>query len=177
MKRRRYLRLRERYRRRGYSFVYIDESGFEQGAGRRYGYALKGVRVYGEIAGNKRPRTSLLAAHMPSGLLEATQLWEGTCDTATFNQWLEDELAPHLNENHCVIMDNATFHKSKRTREIIRRSGALLLFLPPYSPDLNPIENDFANIKTRREYHNDGTLDDIVAAYKCPPLHSGQLSK
>ena len=61
MKRKRYLRLRERYRRRGYSFVYIDESGFEQGADRRYGYAPKGVRVYGEIAGNKRPRTSFVS--------------------------------------------------------------------------------------------------------------------
>lgn len=166
MKRRRFLRLRERYRRRGKAFIQIDECGFEQSASRRYGYAPKGARVYGEVTGKTRPRTSLLAARMPDGRLEAAQLWEGTCDTAIFNQWLEEQFAPYLDYTHVVILDNAAFHKSKETEKIIRRHGAEILFLPPYSPDLNDIEHDFANLKNNREYNNDASLDDIIAAYQ-----------
>lgn len=165
MKRRAFLRLRERYLRRGKEFVYIDESGFETEAHRRYGYAPKGQRVYGLISGHRRPRTSLLAARMNSGF-EAPFLFEGTCNTRVFNAWLEKELCPLLNENHVVVMDNVPFHKAVSSRDIIENKGAKLLFLPPYSPDLNPIENDFGNIKKRREYNQHESLDNIIAAYK-----------
>ena len=63
-------------------------------------------------------------------------------------------------------MDNAPFHKKKDIREISKRHGHSVLFLPPYSPDFNPIEQDFANIKKIRTYDNhNSTLDDIVKAY------------
>lgn len=143
----------------------MDESGFELYACRQYGWATKGQKVYGERSGNKRPRTSFLAARMPDGALVATQLWEGTCNTDIFNQWLEDLLCPLLDETCVVIMDNATFHKSLKTKKLIETKGATLLFLPPYSPDLNPIEGDFGALKKIREYNHEKSIDQIINMY------------
>ncbi len=151
--------------RRGKEFVYIDESGFEPTVTRRYAYARKGKRVYGLTSGHRRPRTSLLAARIGKRLA-APILFDGSCDTAVFTWWLETQLCPLLNDTHVVIMDNAPFHKSSKTQELIESKAATLLFLPPYSPDLNPIENDFAIIKRLREYNAHATLDMIIGAYK-----------
>jgi putative transposase len=63
-------------------------------------------------------------------------------------------------------MDNVPFHKSVKTKELIEQKGATLLFLPPYSPDFNPIEHDFANIKKRREYDSGTSLDNLIAMYQ-----------
>jgi len=164
-----YLRLRERYRRRGKEFVYIDESGFAPTVTRRYAYAPKGQRVYGLCSGHRRPRTSLLAARIGQ-TFTAPCLFAGTCNTLLFNAWLEKELCPLLNDTHVVVMDNVPFHKSPTTSRLLHRQRATLLFLPPYSPDLNPIEHDFAAIKKIREYHAHDSLDHLIATYKyCGP--------
>ena len=131
----------------GKAIIYVDESGFELYSCRQYGWAPVGEKVYGESSGNSRPRTSFLSARMPDGALVATQLWEGTCNAMISNDWLEKRLCPLIDENCAIIMDNATFHKSNKTKALIHDCGAILLFLPPYSPDLNPIENDFAALK------------------------------
>lgn len=165
LKRQAYLRLRERYRRRGKDFVYIDESGFAPAVTRCYAYAPKGQRVYGLRTGHRRPRTSLLAARIGRSLA-APFLFEGTCNTAFFNAWLAEQLCPLLHANHVVVMDNVPFHKSATTKDLLSRRGATLLFLPPYSPDLNPLEHDFANIKRLREYHEHETLDHIIKTYQ-----------
>ena len=144
----------------------MDESGFEFYSCRQYGWAPKGQKVYGERSGNKRPRTSFLAARMPDGTLAATQLWEGTCNAAIFNQWLEDMLCPLLDETCVVIMDNAAFHKSNKTKELIKSAGAILLYLPPYSPDLNPIEGDFGALKKIREFNHEKSIDQIINMYR-----------
>ena len=166
MKRKAFLRLRERYIRRGKAFVYIDECGFALEASRRHGYALRGKRVYGEVSGHKRPRPSLLAARMPDNRLEANPLWEGTCNADIFNDWLEHRLGPFIGPDHVVLMDNAAFHKSGKTEQIIRGAGATLLYLPPYSPDLNPIEHDFAALKKIREYNQKKSIDQVISAYQ-----------
>ena len=75
--------------------------------------------------------------------------FKGTCNTELFNTWLERVLLPELQQGQVIIMDNATFHKSSRTKELIEKAGCLLLFLPPYSPDFNPIEKYLANLKAR----------------------------
>ena len=142
----------------------MDESGFVPAVVRQYGRAPRGQKVHGLRPGNARPRTCLLAAQI-EGTLQATQLWEGTCDTLTFNHWLEHALCPMLSNNHVVVMDNAAFHHSPATKEFIEQAGATLLFLPPYSPDLNPIEQDFAAIKKIREFHEDETIDTIIKHY------------
>lgn len=164
-KRQAYLRLRERYARRGKTFVYIDESGFVPTVTRRYAYAPKGQRVYGLCSGERRPRTSLLAARIGT-IFTAPLLFDGSCNTALFNAWLVHELCPLLHSHHVVVMDNASFHKSAATQALIASTGARLLFLPPYSPDLNPIEHDFATLKNRREYHNQDSLDHLIQMYK-----------
>ena len=82
-------------------------------------------------------------------------LFDGGCDAACFNAWVEFYLCPRLSETDVVVFDNAKIHKTRRTRELIEASGAEVLFLPPYSPDYNPIEHDFANIKRLREYNAD----------------------
>jgi len=120
--------------------------------------------VHGLRPGNARPRPCWFAAQI-EGTLQATQLWEGTCDALTCNHWLEHALCPLLSNNHVVVMDNAAFHHSPATKEFIEQAGATLLFLPPYSPDVNPIEQDFAAIKKIREFRADETIDTIIKNY------------
>jgi transposase len=68
-------------------------------------------------------------------------------NTVIFNDWVETFLCPELKHWDIIVLDNASFHKSERTRELIETRGAKLLYLPPYSPDLNPIENYWAILK------------------------------
>lgn len=158
-----YLRLRERDVRRGKAFVYVDESGFAPTVTRHSAYAPRGQRIPGLISGH-RPRTSLLAARVGS-TFAAPVLFEGTRNTLLFNAWLEQELCPLLHARQ-VVMDNVSFHKSAKTQDLIHATGAALLFLPPYSPDLNPIEHDFATLKCLREYNEHASLDTIIKTYK-----------
>jgi transposase len=164
-KRKAYLRLRDRYRRRGQEFVYVDESGFAPTVPRRYAYAPKGQRVYGLRSGHRRPRTSLIAARIGK-TFAAPLLFEGPCNTSLFNAWLEQQPCPLLHDAHVVVMDNVPFHKSAKTQALITSTGATLLFLPPYSPDLNPIEHDCATLKRLRESHDPDPLDHLITMYK-----------
>lgn len=121
--------------------------------------------MYGLTSGHRRPCTSLIASRIGQDFAEPV-LFEGTCDTAVFNSWLKTRLCPRLTHEHLVIMDNAAFHKSPETTHLIHHTGATLLFLPPYSPDLNPIEHDFAALKKNREYDETASLDEIVKTYQ-----------
>ena len=96
----------------------------------------------------------------------AAQTFRGSCKAVDFNDWLSDTLCPRLDTRPVVIMDNARLHKTAKTRELIEASGAELMFLPPYSPDSNPIEHDFANIKRYRDYPPEMTLDDGLDMYQ-----------
>ena len=148
----------------GKSIVYADESGFRDESHRRYGYARKGEAVYGLISSQRTRTMTLLAARFQE-TFTAVRLLQGGCKSADFNDGLAETLCPCLTANHVLILDNAMLHKTSRTRELIEATGASLLFLPPYSPDYNPIEHDFANIKRKREYHSDLTLEDIIQEY------------
>ena len=146
------------------NLVYIDESGFAPSTQRNYGWAIRGQKVYGERSGNRRPRTSLIAGKRGKEIL-ASILFDGSTDAEWFNEWLEFHLFPELEPESTLIMDNAAFHKKKQVTEIAQRYGHHVLFLPPYSPDFNPIEQDFANIKKIRAYSNpEKTLDEIIKA-------------
>lgn len=111
-------------------------------------------------SGQQRPRTSLIGAYQERRLI-APMLFEGTCNTEVFNQWLEYMLLPQLTTGSVIVLDNATFHTSKRTQELVEQAGCELLFLAPYSPDLNPIEKLWANLK-RRWRERGGSLDDLI---------------
>lgn len=145
--------------------VYLDESGFERTTHRTHGWACKGQQIAGQRSGKTRPRTSLLAGKCGKRLM-APVLFEGNTNAEWFNVWLEHHLFKELAPHSTLMMDNAAFHKTKETRELIHQAGHTLLFLPPYSPDFNLIEQDFATIKKRRQYAPpDTSLDDIIRSY------------
>jgi transposase len=75
--------------------------------------------------------------------------FQGTCNTELFNIWLEKVLIPELKPGKVLILDNASFHRSERSKKLISEAGCKVLFLPPYSPDLNPIEKYWANLKVK----------------------------
>lgn len=157
MQRRRFLRPRERYIRRGLQLVHVDEGGFAPSVTRRCRYAPKGQRVDGLTSGHSRPRTSLIAARIGPDC-EEPFLFEGTYDGAVFNAWLKVRLCPCLTREHLVILDNGAFRKSPEAAQRIEHAGTTLLFLRPYSPDPNPIEHDFAALKKHRAYQDTATV-------------------
>ena len=144
--------------------VYIDETGFGASSFREYAYAPKGVCVEDKVSSNRYKRTTLIAARIEERFT-APLLFDGSCAALAFETWLSQMLCPLLDKSHVVILDNASFHKGSRTVALIEGAGASLLFLPPYSPELNPIEKDFANLKRIRQYNADATLDDIIKVY------------
>jgi transposase len=113
---------------------------------RRYGRAPQGERVReGTPAGHWHTLT-LLGALTSDGLL-ATMTIESPTDTDVFLAYLEQVLCPRLRPGHVVVMDNLSAHKHPAVRQLIEQAGAELLYLPPYSPDFNPIEPCWAKIK------------------------------
>jgi isftu1 transposase len=126
--------------------VYLDESGIDKFLSRDYARSPRGKQVISEVKGKKYQRVSMIAAQVGKSVL-APMVFEGTTDSTLFNGWLEKCLVPELRQGQVVIMDNYSIHKTLKTKDIIEKAGCKLLFLPPYSPDLNPIENLWANIK------------------------------
>lgn len=149
----------------GLSPVYLDECGFRSETVREHGYAPRGTPVSDLRSSQRYTSTSLIAMRLETRWV-ASDLFMGSCNAERFNDSLQQTLCPHLNHQHVLIMDNARWHKTQRTRELIAATGARLLYLPPYSPDLNPIEHDFANIKRQWEYNNHQDLEDIIKLYK-----------
>ena len=162
-----YLQKRRRIiaKRGAQDIVYIDECGFEPEACRRYGWSLRGQKGFGDRSGHRRPRTSLIAARRGRDVL-APMLFSGTANAALVNAWTRHVLCKELRPHSTRIGDNAPFHKKKDLEIIARDSGHHTLFLLPYSPDLNRIEPDFANLKKIRQYApSDTPLSDIVRSY------------
>lgn len=127
--------------------VYIDEAGIDNRLYREYARALRGQKVYAPVPGKKRERISIIGGLM-EGVFVAPFTFKGGCNKEVFNTWLEQILLPQVPKGTTFIMDNATFHKSPQTRELIEKAGCYLLFLPTYSPDLNPIEHWWHKIKS-----------------------------
>lgn len=115
---------------------------------REYGRGMKGKTVSGDISGKRFARQSVISA-LFKGKFLAPMCFEGTCDTILFNEWLKQVLLPNLVPGQVLILDNASFHKSTESQKLIEAAGCEILFLPPYSPDLNPIEKCWANMKSK----------------------------
>jgi putative transposase len=131
--------------------VYFDESGFKRQSYRMHGWALRGGKIYGGVSGNNRKHTNLIMALRRNKWI-APETFEGTCDAKRVNEWLEQKLMPRLQDPSIVVMDNAPFHKKKEIAAILEKGGHVMLPLPPYSPDFNPIENSFGALKRKREF-------------------------
>jgi len=128
--------------------IYIDQSGINEYLQRDYARSIKGRKVFGEISGNQFARQSIISA-LFNGKFLSPMCFEGTCDTILFNTWLKEMLIPALTSGYVLILDNASFHKSIESQKLVESSGCKILFLPPYSPDLNPIEKYWANMKVK----------------------------
>ena len=131
-------------------FVFVDESGLNREYRRLYARSKRGVKVHEKISGKRLRRTNIVAGLVYGETAErhiAAQSYEHSTTAAFFEDWFEFELIPVLPENALVIMDNASFHRKSALYDIARRHGVNLLFLPPYSPDFNPIEHSWANFK------------------------------
>ena len=99
------------------------------------------------FSGQKRERVSVIGALM-DGMFKAPFTFKGSCNSDLLNIWLQEVLLPILPQGAVLVMDNAAFHKSVKTKQLIESFGCQLLFLPPYSPDLNPIEHWWHKIKS-----------------------------
>ena len=152
--------------------VFLVESGIDSFVSRHFGRAYRGEKIQGEVSGKRYARKSFIAAKVGSAII-APMIFEGTCNSALFETWIEKVLVQELTPGKVIIMDNATFHKSTKAKKLIEQAGCELLFLPPYSPDLNPIEKFWAYLKKRiREViANFRTLEQaIVFAFKTVPF-------
>ena len=115
---------------------------------REYGRAPRGERIYQTVAGKRRERTSIIAASRQNKLV-APLVFQGSCNTEVVDVYFEKVLLPALPPGSVIVLDNARFHQSPTTQKLVETAGCQLLFLPPYSPDLNPIEHLWAAFKTR----------------------------
>jgi transposase len=126
--------------------VFIDESGVTTQMSRAYGRALRGQRVREAIPAGHWRTLTVLGALTCDGLL-ATMTIEAATDGEVFLAYVEQVLRPKLRPGQVVVMDNLAAHKVAGVRETIEAAGARLVYLPPYSPDFNPIEPCWGKIK------------------------------
>ncbi len=126
--------------------VFVDESGTHTSMDRLRSRAPKGERAYGKVPRNRGKSTALIASMSLSGMGESMCV-QGATDAKAFEVYVEHFLAPTLKERQVVVLDGLGAHRPKRIRELIEERGAELVFLPTYSPDLNPIEEAFSKIK------------------------------
>ncbi len=126
--------------------VFVDECGTNTSLSPLYAWARRGERARLSAPRNRGPNTTLLASMTYEGMGPCLAVVGGTTK-AVFEAYVERVLAPALRPGQLVVMDNLSSHKGERVRELIEGRGCELLYLPPYSPDLNPIEEAFAKVK------------------------------
>jgi transposase len=144
---------------------FIDESGTHLGLTRLWGRAAPGVRVVEATPGFSGPHYTLVAALSLQGI-QAPWMFEGAMDTLAFDTYVEQVLAPTLRPGDIVLVDNLSAHKGERACTAIEACGVRLEFLPPYSPDLNPIEKGWAKVKQALRAAKARTWDELVVAVR-----------
>ncbi len=124
----------------------MDESGIDRALFREYGYASRGESILSRISGRRYARVGVVAARMGKEILAPCR-FQGTMDHELFEDWFENHLLPALPEGGVIVMDNASFHRKQQLYCLASQAGHPLIFLPPYSPELNPIEHFWAWLK------------------------------
>jgi transposase len=136
----------------------MDETGIDSSLQREYGRAERGKQVKSDVYGKKSERTSVIAAWLSEAKeIIAPYVFDGYTDATRFNGWVKECLLPCLKKGQIVVMDNASFHKNKLTKNLIETVGCRLIYQPTYSPDLNPIEKQWAVLKRKyRKFKSKG---------------------
>ena len=142
-------------------FVFVDECSTNVSLSPIYARAPRGERAYGKAPRNWGKNISLVCAIGPGGVKPSMSV-EGAVDGEAFEVYPRCFLAPKLKRGQIVVMDNLSVHKSKRVERLIEESGATLLFLPPYSPDLNPIGEAFSKAKSTLRKARSRTKEALV---------------
>ena len=143
--------------------VFIDETWVTTNMTRRYGRARRGQRLVANVP-HGRWKTSTFLAALRHDKITAPCIIDGAINGETFRAYIEQFLVPTLAPGDIVIMDNLSSHKVAGVGQAIEATGAILLYLPPYSPDLNPIEQFFAKLKAILRKAAARTIDTLYTA-------------
>lgn len=143
--------------------MFIDETGTTTKMTRLGGRARRGQRYRARAPLGRWGTQTFVAALRHDGLT-APWVIDRPMDRQIFETWIETQLAPTLEPGDVVILDNLSSHKSEKAKAILKQRGAWFLFLPPYSPDLNPIEMAFAKLKAHLRRIGARTIDDLSKA-------------
>jgi len=141
-------------------YVFLDECGVATDLLRRYGRSPRGARLHDHTPCSHWDTHTVIAALRPTALTAAA-LFDGPIDSASFLAYIEQVLVPTLHAGDVVVLDNLAVHKQPEVQAAIEGAGATLRFLPPYSPDFNPIEQVFAKLKAFMRKCKPRTFDDV----------------
>jgi transposase len=144
-------------------FIFLDETGTATDMARRYGRGPRGERLVAAVPQGHWHTTTFIAGLRQSGIV-APLVLDGPMTGPTFRAYVEQFLAPALQPGDVVVLDNLAAHKVDGVREAITAAGASILYLPPYSPDLNPIEPLFAKLKALLRKAAARTKDELWQA-------------
>ena len=145
------------------SLVYVDECGIDQCLYREYARAKRGQQVITKISGRKFKRTNIVAGICQKEWVAPFE-YVGMTDSRLFEFWFENCLLKEVKEGSVIILDNAAFHRKSVLPDLAKTHNCEVLFLPPYSPDLNPIEKKWAWLKKmlRNILHNFDSFDSAL---------------
>jgi transposase len=124
----------------------VDEAGIDNTIDYPYGYCHKSERFHATKLGHRTERLSMISGWR-DGEIIAPMLFKGYCNTGLVCKWREEFLVPELLPGQILVIDNASFHPQERIKQLIAQAGCEVIFLPPYSPDLNKIEKFWARLK------------------------------
>ena len=141
-------------------YIFVDETGVTTDLLRRYARSPRGTRATDHTPCSHWQTHTIVAALRPTELT-ATAVFDGPMDSVTFRAYVEQVLVPTLRPGDVVVLDNLVLHKQPEVRAAIEQAGAHLRFLPPYSPDFNPIEQAFAKLKAFMRTHRPRTFDQV----------------
>ena len=142
--------------------VFIDETWASTAMARTHGRAPRGARLRAGIPHGHWKTTTFVAGLRLTGIV-APMVLDGPINRLTFEAYVTQVLVPDLSPGDIVIMDNLSSHKAPTVRNAIEAAGASLFFLPPYSPDFNPIENAFSKLKALLRKAAERTVDGLWA--------------
>ena len=143
--------------------LFFDETGINLAMARRHARAERGERALGFVPKNWGQSTTLIAGIGLRGLV-APMVIDGSLDGDFFEAYFERSVVPILRPSDVVVIDNLSVHKRARVKKLVEQRKAELLFLPPYSPDLNPIELAWSKLKEFLRSKKPRTVDELVAA-------------